>query len=24
VDYISMCHPRVLEPFKEAGIKIED
>ena len=24
VDYISMCHPEVLEPFKEAGITIED
>ncbi|MFE4038719.1 MULTISPECIES: DUF6892 domain-containing protein [Priestia] len=24
VDYISMCHLGVLEPFKEAGIKIED
>lgn len=24
VDYISMCDPEVLEPFKEAGITIED
>ncbi|MFS2172267.1 DUF6892 domain-containing protein [Priestia megaterium] len=24
VDYISMCHPEVLEPFKEAGITIEN
>lgn len=24
VDYISMCDPEVLEPFKEAGIEIED
>ncbi|MEB2291928.1 ybaK/ebsC family protein [Priestia megaterium] len=24
VDYISMCRPEVLEPFKQAGIEIED
>jgi hypothetical protein len=24
VDYISTCDPQVLEPFKQAGIKIED
>lgn len=24
VDYISMCDPQVLEPFKQAGIEIED
>jgi hypothetical protein len=24
VDYISMCHPEVLKPFKQAGIEIED
>ncbi|OHY75259.1 ybaK/ebsC family protein [Priestia aryabhattai] len=24
VDYISMCHPEVLESFKQAGIEIED
>lgn len=23
VDYISMCYPKVLEPFKQAGIKVE-
>jgi len=23
VDYISMCSPKVLEPFKEAGIEIQ-
>ncbi|MED4024234.1 ybaK/ebsC family protein, partial [Priestia aryabhattai] len=22
--YISMCDPEVLEPFKQAGIEIED
>ncbi|HDR6314838.1 TPA: ybaK/ebsC family protein [Bacillus thuringiensis] len=24
VEYISMCYPKVLEPFKKAGIEIED
>ncbi|HHT7191566.1 TPA: DUF6892 domain-containing protein, partial [Bacillus cereus] len=24
VEYISMCYPEVLEPFKQAGIEIED
>ncbi|MGE6832856.1 DUF6892 domain-containing protein [Priestia megaterium] len=24
VEYISMCYPEVLEPFKQAGIAIED
>ncbi|MFE6588750.1 DUF6892 domain-containing protein, partial [Bacillus mobilis] len=24
VEYISMCYPKVLEPFKQAGIEIED
>ncbi|MED4284957.1 ybaK/ebsC family protein [Priestia megaterium] len=24
VEYISMCHPKVLEPFKLAGIEVED
>lgn len=24
VDYISMCDPQVLEPFKQAGVEIED
>lgn len=23
LDYISMCHPKVLEPFKQAGIELE-
>lgn len=23
VEYISLCYPNVLEPFKEAGIEIE-
>ncbi|MCU5337712.1 ybaK/ebsC family protein [Bacillus cereus] len=24
VEYISMCYPKVLEPFKKAGIEIQD
>ncbi|PEI73986.1 ybaK/ebsC family protein [Bacillus wiedmannii] len=24
VEYISMCYPKVLEPFKKAGIEIDD
>ncbi|MGD6888134.1 DUF6892 domain-containing protein [Bacillus mobilis] len=24
VEYISMCYPKVLEPFEKAGIEIED